>query len=354
VEMGLKARREAAKSRHVAQFLEDMLKGADPTVALGRDTALLREIADRTAQNARTRLGNEPEVAMELELVLANVYWALREYDKMAEAAQDARRLAAGSIGKDSLPYADATSLLARALVGLEKPEAEATAREAIALQRNVRGPGSINEADSLSCLGDALRHMGRLPEAESAIVQSVAIFRQQLGNDTSEVAWALNTLNIVLENEGKLAEAERVIREAIAIREKLSPDREELPLAAHYERLARTLITSGLTNRLPEAEEALRKSIEIESRLAGEKYPGLLFPHWSMAQLLEQQGRLSEAEEHYRAAAEVARSARGMSQDQRAFFIVELGRFLGRVGKQQESSAVISESQAISSTPHL
>src|ERR1039457_2624945 len=79
VEMGLKARREAAKSRHVAQFLEDMLNGADPNVALGRDTTLLREIADRTAENARTKLTDEPEVAVEIELVLANVYSDLRE-----------------------------------------------------------------------------------------------------------------------------------------------------------------------------------------------------------------------------------------------------------------------------------
>jgi eukaryotic-like serine/threonine-protein kinase len=330
VEMGLKARREAAKSRHVAQFLEDMLKGADPNVALGRDTTMLREIADRTAENARARLGDEPEVAMELELVLASVYWNLREHDKMAESAQEARRLASGSIGKDNLPYADATSFLARALVGLGKPEAEATVREAIALQRKVRGPGSIKEADTLCCLGDALGRMGRFPEAESAIVQAVAIFRQRLGNDTSEVAWALNTLNIMLQNEGKLAEAESVIREAIGIRMKLSPDREQLPLAYHYERLGRTIMASGSTNRLPEAEGVLRKALAIENRLAGERYPGLAFPNFTIAQALE------------------------MSKDQRGFFIQELGRFLGRVGKNQESSASISESQALSSTPRL
>jgi tetratricopeptide (TPR) repeat protein len=291
---------------------------------------------------------------------LAKVYLGLREFDKMAESAQEARRLAAGNTGKDSSFYADATGLLASALHGMGKSkEAEATAREAIALQRKARGPGSIQEADSLLCLGDVLRHLDRLPEAESAINQALAIYRQKLGNNTSQVAEALNRLNIVLENEGmknkeKLPEAERVIREAIAICRNLSPNQETLPLSGDYERLARTIITSGSTNRLPEAEDLLRKSLAIGNRLAGEKYPDLVFPHFSIARLLEQQGRLAEAEVHYRAAADIARSAQGMSKDPRAFFILELGRFLGRIGKQQEASALIIESRALSSTPGL
>src|SRR5256886_17125651 len=44
-----KAKTEAAKSQQVAQFLKDMLKGVAPSVGLGRDTALLREILDKTA-----------------------------------------------------------------------------------------------------------------------------------------------------------------------------------------------------------------------------------------------------------------------------------------------------------------
>ncbi len=355
VEMGLKVRREAARSRHVAQFLKDMIEGAGGNAALGRDATLLREIADHTAENVRTRLLDEPEVATELNLVLVKVYLGLLEFGKMAESAQEARRLAAGSIGKETFPYADATSFLARALLGLGKlNEAETTAREAIAIQRRVRGPGNTEEAESLRCLGDALRGLDRLPEAESAIDQSVAIFRQRLGNDTSEVAWALNSLNIVLAGEGKLVEAERVIREAIAIRTKLPPGREQLPVGWHYERLATTIMKSGVTNRLPEAEEVLRKAIEVESQIAGEKYPALAWPHLRMARLLERQARLSEAEMHHRAAAEVARGTQGLSKDQRAYFILELGRFVGRVGKRQESAALISESQSISPTPGL
>ena len=52
-----KAQTEAAKSQKVAQFLKDMLQGVGPNVALGRDTTMLREIADKTAERVGKDLG---------------------------------------------------------------------------------------------------------------------------------------------------------------------------------------------------------------------------------------------------------------------------------------------------------
>src|SRR5262249_17079778 len=44
------AKTEAAKSTQVAAFLQDMLGAVGPSVALGRDTELLREILEKTAK----------------------------------------------------------------------------------------------------------------------------------------------------------------------------------------------------------------------------------------------------------------------------------------------------------------
>jgi hypothetical protein len=57
-----KAENEAAKRQHVTRFLEDMLQGVGPSVALGRDTTLLREILDRTAQRVDKELTNQPDI----------------------------------------------------------------------------------------------------------------------------------------------------------------------------------------------------------------------------------------------------------------------------------------------------
>src|SRR5207245_5350973 len=71
-----KAETEAARSVEVAQFMKDMLKGVGPAVALGRDTTLLHEILDKTAQRL-DKLKDEPLIEAELRNTIGEVYLAL-------------------------------------------------------------------------------------------------------------------------------------------------------------------------------------------------------------------------------------------------------------------------------------
>jgi hypothetical protein len=75
---------EAEKSRHVAQFLVDMIKGVEPSVEMGRDTTLLRETLDGTGEHIGESLKNEPDVEAELRSTLGEVYAALGDYPKAA------------------------------------------------------------------------------------------------------------------------------------------------------------------------------------------------------------------------------------------------------------------------------
>src|SRR5262249_20564359 len=54
------------QSQQVAQFLKSMLEGVGPSVALGRDTAMLREILDKTVERVGHDLKDQPEVQAEL------------------------------------------------------------------------------------------------------------------------------------------------------------------------------------------------------------------------------------------------------------------------------------------------
>ena len=74
-----KAQTEAAKSQQITLFLEDMLQGVGPSVALGRDTTMLRDILDRTAERVPFCVGlrvveleaREPWVHVEMDSVRA-------------------------------------------------------------------------------------------------------------------------------------------------------------------------------------------------------------------------------------------------------------------------------------------
>jgi tetratricopeptide (TPR) repeat protein len=87
-----RATSEAAKSKLVAQFMTDMLKGVAPGVALGRDTQMLREILDSTAERL-DNLNNQAEVEADLRTTLGNVYSDLGEYASAAEMHRKAMAL---------------------------------------------------------------------------------------------------------------------------------------------------------------------------------------------------------------------------------------------------------------------
>src|SRR5262245_32482238 len=78
----LVAETKERKSEQVARFLKSMLEGVGPSVALGRDTTMLREILDRTEKRVGEDLKDQPEVEAELRNTLGEVYLALGQYQK--------------------------------------------------------------------------------------------------------------------------------------------------------------------------------------------------------------------------------------------------------------------------------
>ena len=187
------ARTQAARSEQVAQFLKDMLKGVAPSAAMGRDTTMLREIVDQTADRIDKDLKDQPEVQIELGLTLGKVYFDLQLYKKMEEMARHTLQLARAHYGEEHVTVADALWQLGRALVFLRNAsEAETVTRQAIAMQRRLRGENSTEEADSLCNLAWILCNQWepggddqkKLAEAEPLVRAGLAIYRKRLGNE--------------------------------------------------------------------------------------------------------------------------------------------------------------------------
>jgi serine/threonine protein kinase len=346
------AQTEAAKSQQVAQFLKDMLTGVGPSVALGRDTTMLREIVDKIDKRIDTDLKDQPEVQIELRLTLAQVYFDLQLYKKMEETARETLRLARAHFGEENLAAADALNLLGRALYALhETDEAESVTRQAIAMQRKLRGDGSLQEASALEHLGDILRHQyyfhsedqAKLAEAETAVRGSLAIRRKRLGNNSDEVAWALHTLNMVLDAEGKLAEAEAVIREALTIHRK-NHGEDHPSVGMDYCVLGGSL---GAQNRLDEAAANYRRGLDILERTTAAKWEQA-GAHAGLARILAGQGKLGEAEIHHREALDLARKVVSADDAYLPGHIDSLANILRKNGKLAEARPLAEEAVAI------
>src|SRR5262245_6465797 len=67
-------RQASVKSQQVTKFLETMLSGVGPSVARGRDTTMLLEILDATAERIGKELPDQPEVEDELRSIMAMLY----------------------------------------------------------------------------------------------------------------------------------------------------------------------------------------------------------------------------------------------------------------------------------------
>src|SRR5262249_43796965 len=102
------AQTEATRSAQVAQFLKDMLQGVAPSKALGRDTAMLREIVDNTARRIDADLKDQPEVQIEMRLILGKVYFDLQLYREMETNARRTLELARAHFARENVATADA------------------------------------------------------------------------------------------------------------------------------------------------------------------------------------------------------------------------------------------------------
>ena len=155
-----------------------MLQGVGPSVALGRDTTMLREILDKTGERLDKELKGQPEVEAELRDTIGVVYRDLGVYEK-----------------------------------------AEAMHRKAVEIEKELFGKEHPVVSRSLDNLAMVLVAEGKLAAAETTLREALAMQKKLLGNKNPYVALSLNRLAIVLDQQGKWIEAETMFREALAMK---------------------------------------------------------------------------------------------------------------------------------------
>src|SRR5262249_6443672 len=143
-------------SQEVTTFLKDMLKGVGPPVARGRDTEMLREILDETAQRLGRELTNQPEVKAELSVLIAGLYAELGYPAKGEDLARTAVAIRRKQFGANSLPTAESLSILGM-LLGMQQklPEAEQTRAEALVIRRRLLGNENSDTAASIDAVAE-------------------------------------------------------------------------------------------------------------------------------------------------------------------------------------------------------
>jgi serine/threonine protein kinase/tetratricopeptide (TPR) repeat protein len=301
---------EAAARGQEAQLLQEMITGVGPSMALGRDTTLLREILDRTANRVSNELTNQPGLAAEMCHNMAIAYSNLGLYQQMAEISDREVKFARASYGPEHPGHAVSLGDLGSAYWGMGNYEqAEAKQREALAIFRKTPGTDRAYIARSLAALGPVLRDEGKLAEAEKTYREALTLLRERFGENHAEVARVLSGLGVVLHGEGKLAYAQDLQREALEIRRKLFGS-EHPEVATSLHNLATLLLEDG---ELAEAESMFREALEIRRKLMGDQHPEIAYTLVNLAEVFFENGKPADSESCYREALVVQQKALGV-----------------------------------------
>jgi serine/threonine protein kinase/Tfp pilus assembly protein PilF len=381
-----KAQTQASRSEQVALFLKDMLEGAGPEVAKGRDATILLEILDKTAERISNELTNQPEVEADLQNTIGSMYRELGQYKKAelilrralaankqlhpegALVVRDSlNKLSAALYSQGSLAESEALSreslALTRKLLGNEHAyvvsalndltanltfqgkfaEAKVLGQEALALSKKVTGLDDSDVASQLSILADVDRNLGNYAEAEAGFREAVAVLRKAAGADNRDLEMALNGLAIALSDEKKFAEAEVVSREALAMdRRLLGNDHPEV--IVNLGNLAAILVDE---KKYAEAERLSREALALARKLPAGNEKRVAFLLNALAATLGREKKFAEAEPVAREGLAIARKVLG-DDPMLATFVSNLGQFLAAQDKYDEAEPLQREALAI------
>jgi serine/threonine protein kinase/tetratricopeptide (TPR) repeat protein len=339
------AESEASKSRQVAQFLADMLQGVGPEVALGRDTKLLREILDKTAERVGRDFKDQPAVEAQLRATLGGVYQQLGEYEMAESMYRGALAIQRKLLGDDNSTVAMLLENLGHTLSTRgDLAGAEAMEREALAMRRKVLGKEDPDVASSLDSMGEILMRRGDLAGAEAMEREALAMQRKLLGNEAPRVSTTLHNLAQVLTKRGDYAEAEAMLREALALQRKLAGD-EHPSVATALDSLASVLLARG---DLAGAEAMDRQALAMQRKLLGNEHPELAVTLNNLAGILGHRGDLGGAEAMLREALAMKRKLSGNEHPEVAASLGSLGAVLMERGDLGGAEAMIREALAM------
>jgi len=338
-----RAQEEAARSEQVSAFMRDMLAGVGPSVAMGRDTKLLREVLEKTAKRVDRDLAGQPRVEAEMRSVLAGTYADLGEYDTAEPHLNRSLALFRSELGdRDPRTLRAATQLgqLHYRLGRMEAAESLFVATRAI--EREVLGEDAEQTLITTANLAAVYGYTGELDKADSLGGLAVAGLRQKLGDSNTETQSAMFTLAQSHTDQRRLAEAESLYQDLIrALLAEHGPEHPNLlsarmNLGWNYR----------IGKRLPEAERETREALETMRRVLGNDHAETLVAINNLAIIYKDMGLYDKAEPLYLENVASGRRVQGERHPEAIASIVNLASFYQ--GRGRHAQAIAGASEAI------
>jgi len=229
--MYFKQKQALVKSQQVSKFMKDILTQAGVTKALGRDTTMMREILDKTAERIGTELRAYPSVQAELRGVIGQTYEDIDEYElatkQTAEQLRLRREIHAGDhaeLATALMDHASATETTGR------MKEAESLAREGLAMWQRLAGEDDPRTGGAHALVAWILIKSGRAKESEVPARQAIILWRKHPADE--RLSNAPRALEAVLHNTNRHDESISVNYEKLeALKKQHGPEHPDVML---------------------------------------------------------------------------------------------------------------------------
>jgi tetratricopeptide (TPR) repeat protein len=381
-----RAEAEAETARQTTNFLVDLFKVSDPSVARG-NTITAREILDTGARRIESELQDQPEIQATLMDTMGSVYTGLGLYDPAVSLVENALRRRHETLGADHIEVSNSLNHLGEVqALKAEYQAAEENLRAALAI-REAQGPRSALVASTLSDLAEVRTLQGMYPDATPLIDAAFAIrqelyagaahdeiaesledrgwnqfylgdYEQALENVRAaldmrravdararpDLAETINNLALMLYETGDYDAAEALYEEALGmVRLLLGPEHKDI--AAALINVALVLESQGERAR---AEANYREALAMQKRMLGESHPDIVGTLNNLAFLLYEDARIDEAIPMMREALEMARRVSGEGHPDVAALGTNLGAWLVENGQYEEAALLLDRALEI------
>jgi serine/threonine protein kinase/Tfp pilus assembly protein PilF len=371
-EAARQAQTQALRAESVKLFLLDLLRGAAPNQAQGREVTAV-ELLDRGERQLLEGLADEPALRAELLLTLAGVQRELGRYDRATVLLEQAaaiegvdpvvHALETGRVAHAEGRFDDAEQVLRPALARVandrdavaadvrivlaqvladrnRKDEAGALVREAVAIAQQATG-SELQQAEALAALARIEYARGELDSAETAMTQALAIQRGRLGEHHTDVARNRNDLGVIQLQRGNLDAAAENLAAALDTRRQL--------LGPRHVDIASSLTNLGGVHRrrgqVDIAERYLAESHEMLSALFPDGHPERATASNTLAVLALERGAADLALARMEQAVAEARAAYGPSHPTVATLLGNHASMLRQGGQLERAETVQRES---------
>jgi eukaryotic-like serine/threonine-protein kinase len=299
---------QADRAQQTSHFLAEVLTGVEPDQAKSMDTALLKQILRRAADDANQKLVNRPQMQAEILSIVARAYNAIGEY-------ADAQKYAAAGVQRiESLPGLARERLELKLQLG-QALSGQSQFRQAVdlassACQQAERELGT-NDLDSLRCLSNLAWDQYYVGDTKQSIetAERAGVALERINAPIAAQLYNLRVLGAALGEAGQLIQAEQVQRRLVAASTKHFGPEHTKTLSARSS-LGVALLQQG---RFAEAVSEYQSLLPLSEKVFGAEHQATISLLSNYAGALRQSGQVAASGPIYERALQLSSKRYGV-----------------------------------------